>query len=144
MGTFTEQAADYCGNFKQFLSVIEKYGNDPAVTWYTKKGEKQTRSYCELVSDIRILENCFIRKGLSGKHIAIVGENSYEWLQVYFAAAACGRCGRRNRSQPCPWRWNAAGKSFTPLRTPTGVWRIFPRTHRLPSCRSRRFSLPLF
>ena len=45
MGTFTEQAADYCGNFKQFLSVIEKYGNDPAVTWYTKKGEKQTRSY---------------------------------------------------------------------------------------------------
>lgn len=90
MGTFTEQAADYCGNFKQFLSVIEKYGNDPAVTWYTKKGEKQTRSYCELVSDIRILENCFIRKGLSGKHIAIVGENSYEWLQVYFAAAACG------------------------------------------------------
>ena len=31
-----------------------------------------------------------VQMNLAGKHIAIMGENSYEWLVVYFAATYCG------------------------------------------------------
>lgn len=90
MRNVAERFVVYCENFRDFIDIIEQYGDQPALTWYTLKGEKKTRTYAGFVSDVRTLSSCFVRRGLAGKHIAVVGENSYAWLLVYFASTVCG------------------------------------------------------
>ena len=65
------------------------YGDSPALSWFTRKQEKQTVSFQQLQEQVYHLQAELIRRGLAGKHLAIVGENSYEWLLVYFAATYC-------------------------------------------------------
>lgn len=43
-------------------------------------------TYEQFGSDIRALANAFIEKGLTGKRIAVVGENSYSWILTYLSA----------------------------------------------------------
>lgn len=71
-------------------SLGEKYADAPAISWFTRKQEELTVSYRQLREDVRNLSAALIVEGLAGKHIAIVGENSYEWILVYFAANYCG------------------------------------------------------
>ncbi len=82
---------DYYDRFRDMIDgMAEKYGDAPAISWYTRKQEEQGVSYRKLQNDVRCLQEKLIETGLAGKHIAIVGENSYEWLLVYFAANYCG------------------------------------------------------
>lgn len=90
MRKITDQSEKYCENFAEFLTLIKKFGDRQALTWYSRKGEKNTRTYNEFVSDVISLRNALIQLGLAGRHLAVVGENSYEWLLVYFAAVSCG------------------------------------------------------
>lgn len=80
--------------FSRFCDMIDGfaslYGDSPALSWFTRKQEKQTVSFNQLREDVYHLQAEMIRRGLAGKHLAIVSENSYEWLLVYFAAAYCG------------------------------------------------------
>ncbi|MBQ9939311.1 MAG: AMP-binding protein [Oscillospiraceae bacterium] len=64
--------------------------NEPAISWFTRKGEEKGVSYGKLREDVRSLKAVMMKKELQGKHIAILGENSYEWLLVYFAATCSG------------------------------------------------------
>ena len=70
--------------------LAEKYNDQPAISWFDKKKEETIVSYRQLCEDIKYLQEAMIEKGLAGKHIAIVSENCYEWLLVYFAANYCG------------------------------------------------------
>lgn len=90
MRTIAEQSVQCCENFAEFLTEIENFGSRKALSWFTKKGERRSRTYEEFVSDVSALRKAMIRKGLAGRHVAVVGENSYEWLLVYFAAVSCG------------------------------------------------------
>ncbi len=82
---------DYYNRFRDLIEgMAEKYGQAPALSWYTRKQEEKGVTFCRLRDDVRYLQEMLIRMGLAGKHIAIVGENCYEWLLVYFAAAYCG------------------------------------------------------
>lgn len=82
---------DYYERFRDMIDDMAlKYGEAPAISWFTKKQEEKGVSYRELRDDVRHLQEMLITMGLAGKHIAIVGENSYEWLLVYFAANYCG------------------------------------------------------
>ncbi len=80
--------------FSRFCDMIdglaELYGNRPAISWFSRKQQQHTVSYNQLREDVYNLQAEFIRRGLAGKHLAIVSENSYEWLLVYFAATYCG------------------------------------------------------
>lgn len=67
-----------------------QYGDRPAVSWFTRKQEEQGVTFSKMRDDVKYLQEMLIRKGLAGKHIAVVGENSYEWLLVFFASAYCG------------------------------------------------------
>lgn len=81
----------YYTRFRDMVeSLAEKYGDSPAISWYSRKKEETVVSYRQFCDDIRYLQEMFIDLGLAGKHIAIVGENCYEWLLVYFAANYCG------------------------------------------------------
>lgn len=90
MRKITDQSEKYCENFAEFLTVIKEFGDRQALTWYSRKGEKNTRTYDEFVSDVISLRKALIQIGLAGRHLAVVGENSYEWLLMYFAAVSCG------------------------------------------------------
>ncbi|MGN0395161.1 MAG: AMP-binding protein, partial [Coprococcus sp.] len=63
--------------------------DDIAFTY--SKGRNQTvkKTYKEFYDEVNTLGTWLHKKGLQGKHIAVIGENSYEWL-VYFFAIVCG------------------------------------------------------
>ena len=62
----------------------------PAISWFTRKGEEMGVDYGKLYTDIRGLAESLCSLGLAGRHIAVLSENSYEWLLVYFASTYCG------------------------------------------------------
>ena len=80
--------------YSTFRDLIEKLpeGREslPGISWYTRKGEEAVVNLGQLREDVRCLQAYFVSRGLNGKRIAILGENCYEWLLVYFAAAYCG------------------------------------------------------
>lgn len=81
----------YYTRFRDMIeNIAEKYGEAPAISWFTRKQEELGVSYRKLRDDVRHLQEMMIQMGLVGKQIAIVGENSYEWLLVYFSANYCG------------------------------------------------------
>jgi len=81
----------YYTRFRDMINdLAEKYGDQPAISWFDRKQEEFVVSYRQFCDDVKYLQEAMIEKGLSGKHIAIVGENCYEWLLVYFAANYCG------------------------------------------------------
>jgi len=61
-----------------------------AIAWFTRKGDEKYVDFGKFYSDILSLKESLISRGYAGKHIALLGENSYEWLTVYFASAYCG------------------------------------------------------
>ena len=79
--------------YKTFREMIDSLCTDetkPAISWFTRKGEEQGVDYGRLYSDVLGLKESLCSRGLAGRHIAVLGENSYEWLLAYFAATYCG------------------------------------------------------
>ena len=77
---------DYFDTFDAFVDGIDKkFGERRAVTYFTRKQVEMTHTYHELCDEVRALRESLRIKGLIGKHIAIISENSYEWLVAYLA-----------------------------------------------------------
>ncbi len=60
-----------------------------------KKDENKKVSYDEITysrfcNEMEFLARAFMKKGLAGKRIAVIGKNSYEWILVFLAAIASG------------------------------------------------------
>lgn len=71
---------------EMLLGSVELYGEQPAIFEKSKETKKfEPRTYNQLLMDVNGLGTAFIRKGLKGKKIAIIGENSYKWVVTYFA-----------------------------------------------------------
>ena len=66
---------DYCGT---------EFGDRIAFHWLKKKTEI-TKTYKTFKEDVEALGTYFISKGYKRTHIAVIGENSYEWIVTYFA-----------------------------------------------------------
>lgn len=60
----------------------QKYAEITAVKWLKKK-EIQGRSYRELLEGAREVRKGLLAEGLSGKHIALIGASSVEWIESY-------------------------------------------------------------
>lgn len=80
----------YYTTFKEMIDSICADAAKPAISWFTRKGEEKGVDYGKLYSDILGLKESLCDRGLAGHHIAVLGENSYEWLLVYFAVTYCG------------------------------------------------------
>ena len=80
--------------YERFCDLVEdlgeRYGDAPAVSWFTRKKEEKGVTYKELREDVRNLQERLVDMGFAGKHIAIVGENSYEWIVACLAINYCG------------------------------------------------------
>lgn len=68
------------------VNSTETYANRAAFAMRDKSGEEETVSYGEFRRDIDALALAIYEKlGLRGRHIGIVGDNSYNWCLSYFA-----------------------------------------------------------
>ena len=73
--------------------------------------EIQRKTYPELRDDIRGLSTAFIDNGIAGKHIALIGKLSYNWVLVYYAAQCTSSI-----LIPLDRDWNAQDLSTTAER----------------------------
>ncbi len=72
-------------DIKAFVEYCEaEYSDRIAFRWLEKKIEK-TKTYKEFREDVEALATYFISRGYERTHIAVIGENSYEWIVTYFA-----------------------------------------------------------
>ncbi len=91
MKQYAPKPTHYYTQFKEFLTdAAAQFGDKPAITTYARNGSASTKSYRELAQDAFTFAQALCANGLCGKHIALVGENSYEWLVAYFGTVACG------------------------------------------------------
>lgn len=69
--------------------LAKSYGDSPAFK-YNRDGKKYEVSYNSFKRDIEYLATYLMNNGYEGKKIAVVGENSYEWVVTYFAVVNSG------------------------------------------------------
>jgi long-chain acyl-CoA synthetase len=63
----------------------ENTPNDIAFSYSEKKNKTVSKTCREFADDINALGTYLFHNGFKGKHIAIIGENSYEWLTAFLA-----------------------------------------------------------
>lgn len=78
--------------FPEFLEGIARlYGPRPALSWFTRRKEEKTLSYKELTDKVSALRNMLLEKKLpTGSHIALIGENTADWIITALAVISCG------------------------------------------------------
>lgn len=72
-------------NLKDFVDYCGKEFADKTAFHYLKKKTEIIKSYKTFKEDVEALGTYFIAKGYNRTHIAVIGENSYEWIVTYFA-----------------------------------------------------------
>lgn len=73
-------------NFIQLIDWNAKYFYNNIAFYYRNNGQIISATYVQFRNDVLALTSHFIRKGLNKQKIALLGENSYEWILTYFAA----------------------------------------------------------
>lgn len=77
-------------DLKDMLMQKKKTKPDAKAFTFAKGKNVIARTYGELADDVCALGTWLMAQGYQGKHIAVIGENSYEWITVFFAAAGSG------------------------------------------------------
>ena len=78
--------------FPEYLNgIAELYGDRPALSWFTRRQEEKTLTYIQLTDRISALRKYLVQKGYPhGTHIAVVGENSADWIIAALSIMSCG------------------------------------------------------
>lgn len=77
-------------NFQELIKYCAEKFNDKTAFHYLNEGEEIRKTYIDFYKDVAVLSNYFIKQGYSRTHIALLGENSYEWLVCFFAVVNTG------------------------------------------------------
>lgn len=74
------------------IKTAKKYGGKTAISYRIKANDKESvkLSFKRVLSDVTYLATSLISLGMRGKRIALVGENSREWIYSYFAITSIG------------------------------------------------------
>lgn len=67
------------------LQRFKNAADSPAFTFSGKKDTVITKSTSDFITDINALGTFLLSKGHRGHHIAVIGENSYEWLVSFMS-----------------------------------------------------------
>lgn len=73
-------------NMKDFINGVAKIYSDKTAFVFSNKGIDESISYREFLNDINFLGTALFAKNIKNKRIAILCENSYEWIVTYFAS----------------------------------------------------------
>jgi long-chain acyl-CoA synthetase len=73
-------------------SVGDLYGDRVAFRYKVNPRDKEceTKCYIQLRDDVRALATEFLARGYKGKHVVVLGKQSYPWILTYFATLAMG------------------------------------------------------
>lgn len=74
---------------EMILWAIEHYADRDAFQ-ICKKGGFYSISYVKFGEDVKALASYLTSKGYRGKHVAVMGENSYRWVVAYYAVVVAG------------------------------------------------------
>ena len=69
--------------------AAETYGDAPAIRYKVRK-EVITRTFRDLKRDSEAFCRALDSMGMLGKHVAVIGPTTYEWILAYFGAANSG------------------------------------------------------
>lgn len=79
----------YINDIKDMLLQRKSAYPDKAAVVFTKGKNVISKTYADIYEDMCTLGTWLRTMNFHGKHIAIIGENSYEWLMAFFAII-CG------------------------------------------------------
>src|SRR5688572_13433089 len=71
------------------LITSEQYGERPVFSWL-KDGETRSVSYAQFAGQVNAAAKSLIRRGITGRHVSIASENSYEAILWAYAVPLSG------------------------------------------------------
>lgn len=77
-------------DLKELVEYCAKEYADKKAFWYREKKQEIVKSFRQVADDVRALGTYLHSIGFKDKHIAVMGENSYEWIITYFAVVNSG------------------------------------------------------
>lgn len=69
--------------------AAETFGDNPAIRWKVRK-DIATKTYQDIKADSEAFSRALDSMGMLGKHIAVIGPTTYEWIIGYFGSANSG------------------------------------------------------
>lgn len=91
MKKFAMYDIPYFDTFYDYVKYLsDTHGDKVGIVQFSRKGEREAHSYRDLAGDVFGLAKKLRRDGLSGAHIGIVGENSYDYLVCFLAVNCAG------------------------------------------------------
>ena len=72
-------------SFDELISLRASVQADEVAFQFQVKKQLMTKSYRQFKDDVYSLASWFCKQGYKGRKIALLGENSYQWLVTYFA-----------------------------------------------------------
>ncbi len=89
MKNFKYYKSEKIHDLREMLEVTCVAHAEKPVFYQKANGEYQPHTYAEFYCDVNSLGVALLRRGLSGKRIIVMGENSYAWCVAYMATV-CG------------------------------------------------------
>ncbi len=80
----------FVNDMKELLDYCAGHYGDKTAFWHGKGDKEIHHSYIDVRKDVAAFATYLHFVGFAGKHIAILGENSYEWIVAYFAVVNMG------------------------------------------------------
>ena len=80
---------------------VQKFGEVKAVKWLNRK-EVLERSYSEMMKNVISTRKGLLAEGFEGKHIALIGTSSIEWIESYLGIiTGCATAVPLDAALPC-------------------------------------------
>ena len=80
-------------NVRELIEWAAKtYGEKTAISYRESAHQKESTkiSYIRFADDVRALASRLLALGCEGKHCALIGKTSYEWILTYYATLSIG------------------------------------------------------
>ena len=80
---------------------VQKFGEVKAVKWLNRK-EVLEKSYSEMMKNVISTRKGLLAEGFEGKHIALIGTSSVEWIESYLGIiTGCATAVPLDAALPC-------------------------------------------
>lgn len=83
---YKDNYTDFVADLKEMVANAESKFGDKNAFRFERNGEEIAITFSQFANDIRALGTYFYSIGIKDSKIALMGENSYEWIVTYFAA----------------------------------------------------------
>ena len=83
---YKDNYTDFVADLKEMVELAENKFSERNAFCFERDGEEKSITFSQFANDIRALGTYFYSLGIKNSKIALIGENSYEWIVTYFAA----------------------------------------------------------